>query len=64
MQLSGAMKSVNRALEAKARALAGLKGDVTNLAACPDGNSGHRAVRRRLHRLIEIEKSFRMSKTT
>ena len=29
--------SVNRALEAKARALAGLKGYTTNLAACPDG---------------------------
>ena len=30
-------KSVNRELEAKARTLAGLKGYVTNLAACPDG---------------------------
>jgi hypothetical protein len=28
---------MNRALEAKARALAGLKGYVTNLQACPDG---------------------------
>jgi hypothetical protein len=27
---------VNRELEAKARALAGLKGYITNLAACPD----------------------------
>ena len=35
--LDGAAKSVNRELEAKARALAGLKGYVTNLAACPDG---------------------------
>jgi hypothetical protein len=28
---------VNRELEQKARDLAGLKGYVTNLAACPDG---------------------------
>jgi hypothetical protein len=32
--LSGGTKSVNRDLEAKARALAGLKGYVTNLRAC------------------------------
>jgi hypothetical protein len=31
------VKSVNRDLEAKARTLAGIKGYVTNLAACPDG---------------------------
>jgi hypothetical protein len=37
IQLSGATKTVNRALEAKARSLAGLKGYVTNLATCPDG---------------------------
>jgi hypothetical protein len=37
VQLSGGTRSVNRALEAKARALAGLKGYVTNLQACPDG---------------------------
>jgi hypothetical protein len=35
--LDGAVQSVNRELEAKARDLAGLKGYVTNLAACPDG---------------------------
>jgi hypothetical protein len=35
--LDGAVKSVNRELEAKARSLAGLKGYLTNLAACPDG---------------------------
>jgi hypothetical protein len=35
--LDGATKSVNRELEAKARTLAGLKGYVTSLAACPDG---------------------------
>ena len=40
--LDGAVKSVNRELEAKARDLAGLKGYVTNLAACTDGTSGHR----------------------
>jgi hypothetical protein len=62
--LDGAAKSVNRELEAKARDLAGLKGYVTNLAACPDGTpvtadfviSSYR-------RLFEIEKSFRMSKS-
>ena len=37
IQLTGATKSVNRTLEAKARALAGLKGHATNLQACPDG---------------------------
>jgi hypothetical protein len=36
--LDGAVKSANRELEAKARDLAGLKGYVTNLAACPDGH--------------------------
>jgi hypothetical protein len=35
VQLSGGTRTVNRALEAKARALAGLKGYVTNLATCP-----------------------------
>ena len=35
--LDGAVKSVNRELEAKARTLAGIKGYVTNVAACPDG---------------------------
>ena len=37
IQLSGGTRSVNRELEAKARALAGLKGYITNLQACPDG---------------------------
>jgi hypothetical protein len=37
VQLSGGTRTVNRTLETKARALAGLKGYVTNLAACPDG---------------------------
>jgi hypothetical protein len=35
VQLSGGTRTVNRELEANARALAGLKGYVTNLAACP-----------------------------
>jgi len=37
IQLSGGTRSVNRELEEKARALAGIKGYVTNLRACPDG---------------------------
>jgi hypothetical protein len=37
VQLSSGTRTVNRTLEAKTRALAGLKGYVTNLAACPDG---------------------------
>lgn len=62
--VAGAVKSVNREPEAKARTLAGIKGYLTNLAACPDGTpvtadfviSSYR-------RLFEIEKSFRMSKS-
>jgi len=37
VQLTGGTRSVNQALEARARALAGLKGYVTNLQTCPDG---------------------------
>src|SRR6516225_4548725 len=37
IRLAGGTRTVNRDLEAKARALAGLKGYLTNLAACPDG---------------------------
>ncbi len=55
-QLTGATKSVNRTLEAKARALAGLKGHVTNL---PDVTAEF--VIDAYHRLFHIEKSFRMS---
>jgi hypothetical protein len=54
--LAGATKTVNRALEAKARALAGLKGYVTNLEATAA------FVIDSYHRLFQIEKSFRMSK--
>ena len=63
IQLTGGTESVNRALEAKARALAGLKGYVTNLAACPDGTPvTAEFVIDAYHRLFQIEKSFRMSK--
>jgi hypothetical protein len=34
IQLSGATRSVNRELEGKARAMAGIKGYITNLQAC------------------------------
>jgi hypothetical protein len=62
--LDGATKSVNRELEAKARDLAGLKGYVTNLAACPDGTPVTADfVIGSYHELWNIEKSFRMSKS-
>jgi hypothetical protein len=57
IKLAGGDKSVNRDLEAKARALAGLKGYTTNL---PDPNAEF--VIDAYHRLWQIEKSFRMSK--
>jgi hypothetical protein len=61
--LDGATKSVNRQLEAKARALAGIKGYVTNLAACPDGTPVTAGfLIGSCHQLSEIEKSFRMSR--
>jgi hypothetical protein len=63
IQLSGGTKSVNRELENKARALAGIKGYITNLAACPDGTPiTADFVISSYHQLFEIEKSFRMSK--
>ena len=61
--LDGAVKSVNRELEAGARDLAGLKGYVTNLAACPDGTPvTPEFVIGSYHEVWNIEKSFRMSK--
>ena len=55
--LEGATKSVNRDLEAKARALAGWKGYSTNLTdQTPEFIIGA------YHQLWRIEKSFRMSK--
>jgi hypothetical protein len=63
IQLSEGAHRVNRELEAKARALAGLKGYITNLAACPGGTPvTAEFVIAAYHRLFEIEKSFRMSK--
>jgi transposase len=58
IQLSGATKSVNRALEAKARALAGIKGYDTNIT-----DPTPELVIDAYHRLFQIEKSFRMSKS-
>ncbi len=57
ISLSGGTKKVNRALEAKARALAGLKGYVTNL----EGVTAEFVIDA-YHRLFQIEKTFRMSK--
>jgi hypothetical protein len=63
VQLHGGIKSVNRDLEAKARALAGLKGYITDLTAQPDGTPvTAQFVIGAYHRLFQIEKSFRMSK--
>jgi Transposase DDE domain len=64
IQLSGGTRSVNRELEAKARALAGIKGYVTNLRACPDGAAvTAEFVVGACHHLFQIEKSFRMAKS-
>ncbi len=57
IKLTGADKSINRDLEAKARALAGIKGYTTNLTSqTPEFVIGA------YHHLWRIEKSFRMSK--
>jgi len=64
IQLDGAVKSVNRELEEKARTLAGIKGYRTNLAATPDGEPVTADfVISSYHELWRIEKSFRMSKS-
>jgi Transposase DDE domain len=64
IQLSGGTRSVNRELEEKARALAGIKGYVTNLRACPDGTPvTAEFVIGAYHQLFQIEKSFRMAKS-
>jgi hypothetical protein len=57
IKLTGADKSVNRELEAKARRLAGLKGYITNI-----NNPTPEFVIGPYHQLWRIEKSFRMSK--
>ena len=59
VQLTGGTKSINRALEAKARSLAGIKAYVSNLdPAVADADFVIGAY----HRLFQIERSFRMSK--
>ena len=64
IQRSGGTRTVNRDLEDKARALAGLKGYVTNLRACPDGTPvTAEFVIGAYHQLFQIEKSFRMAKS-
>jgi len=64
IRLTGGTRSVNRELEEKARALAGLKGYVTNLRACPDGTPvTAEFVIGAYHQLFQIEKSFRMAKS-
>ncbi len=64
IRLAGGTRSVNRELEEKARALAGLKGYVTNLRACPDGTPvTPEFVIGAYHQLFQIEKSFRMAKS-
>lgn len=58
VKLTDATKTVNRELEAKARALAGIKGYVTNIAdPTPEFVIGA------YHQLFQIEKSFRMAKS-
>jgi hypothetical protein len=64
IQLTGGTRSVNRDLEAKAKALAGLKGYITSLSACPDGTPvTAEFVISSYRRLYEIERSFRMAKS-
>jgi Transposase DDE domain len=64
IQLTGGTRTVNRDLEDKARSLAGLKGYVTNLRACPDGTPvTAEFVISAYHQLFQIEKSFRMAKS-
>ena len=58
MHLSGATRSINRNLEKRARTLAGWKSYVTNLP-----NPDPETVISAYHRLYNIEKSFRMSKS-
>jgi hypothetical protein len=59
IRLTGGTRTVNRELEVKARALAGLKGYVTNLAACPDGTPvTAEFVIGAYHQLFQIEMVF------
>lgn len=59
LTVTGEERAVNRDLEAKARALAGYKGYITNLL--PERASAEFVIGA-YHRLWHIEKSFRMSK--
>jgi hypothetical protein len=64
IQLHGGTRTINRQLEAKARSLAGLKGYITNLAACPDGTPvTAEFVISAYHQLFQVEKAFRMAKS-
>jgi Transposase DDE domain len=64
IRLTGGTRAVNRQLEAKARALAGLKGYVTNLRTCPDGTPvTPEFVIGSYHQLFQVERSFRMTKS-
>ncbi len=64
IRLSGGSRSVNRELEENARTLAGIKGYITNLRACPDGTPlTPEFVIGAYHQLFQIEKSFRMAKS-
>jgi hypothetical protein len=64
IRLTGGTRTVNRQLEAKARALAGLKGYVTNLRTCPDGTPvTPEFVIGSYHQLFQVERSFRMAKS-
>jgi len=58
VRLDGGKKSINLELEAKARTLAGWKGYITNLP-----NPTPEMVIGAYHRLWQVEKSFRMSKS-
>lgn len=58
VKVDGAKKTVNRELEAKRRALAGVKGYVTNIE-----NPNPELVIDAYHQLFQIEKSFRMAKS-
>jgi hypothetical protein len=58
VKLTDATKSVNRELEAKVRALAGIKGYVTNI-----NNPSPELVIDAYHQLFQVEKSFRMAKS-
>jgi hypothetical protein len=57
LTVTGGTKKINRELEQKARALAGLKGYITNI-----DNPSAEFVISAYHQLWHIEKSFRMSK--